>query len=153
MSLSRGTAQSIAPRTVEGSLLSSLSVGNDVPAGSSPPHVTKHDHAPEPKGRQSRSNSLAESHAIQHDLKTGGELVFASDGSSNVVLKGGGFPRLVDWVLASASAEEKAVQNFVLSYRQWKPPAELWKLVMDKCVLDMRFVSFFLQLRSLGLNR
>lgn len=86
------------------------------------------------QGRHSRSNSFHESQQIQLELKAGGELVFASDATGNAVLKGGTFQKLVEWILTSIGTDEKMVHNFIVSYRQWRPPMELWRILMEKHV-------------------
>lgn len=139
MSISKGTAQAIAPRKTEALIVSLSGGGNDSSSGSTPPDkaLTAKPSSESlgeitAKGRVSRSNSMQDIQHIQHELKSGGDLVFAPDSSGAPALKGGNFPKLVEWVLASASAEDRVLQNFVLAFRQWRPPTELWKIVMDK---------------------
>lgn len=143
MSLSKGTAQAIVPRRTDGPLTVSLSTDkvDGGSAGSTPPErsltakpSSEAVHDLVTKGNVSRSNSMQDIQHVQHELKSAGELVFATDAGSSPTLKGGNFLKLVEWMLASASPEERALQNFVLAYRQWKPPAELWRIVMDKYV-------------------
>ena len=143
MSLSKGTAQAIVPRRTDATLTVSLSTDkiDGGSAGSTPPDrsltakpSSEAVHDLVAKGNVSRSNSMQDIQHVQHELKSAGELVFATDASNSPTLKGGNFLKLVEWMLASASPEERALQNFVLAYRQWKPPAELWRIVMDKYV-------------------
>lgn len=58
--------------------------------------------------------------------------MFAPDNTGAMVLRGGSFMKLVEWVLAASSLDEKSVQNFVVAYRQWRPPLELWRVIMEK---------------------
>lgn len=140
MSLSKGTAHVISPKksteSVAQQLMSSEGTAGSSPPGSSPKIHDSHDS----KGRHSRSNSLIESQHIQHELKGHGDLVFAADSNGTMVLKGGNFLKLVEWVLASAGNEERALQNFIVAYRQWKPPMGLWRILMEKCVMHFRLV-------------
>lgn len=132
MSLSRGTSSKVEPKSVP--LV--VSQSNESINTSSPPRLSPKVHhagAPDtPDGRaHSRSNSLIESQHIQQDLKSCGELTFSSDNGGAPVLKGGSFSKLVEWILASPTMEDKAVLNFVVGYRQWRPPVQLWKKIME----------------------